>query len=159
MTAKLHSETIVDGDLVITTNTDQFGINRSFRIETETYSVSLRVFSRSVDNLRSKTRGYVSGQEKPSMPLPAYDTFDENGERVADDAGWRKYNRAEMQIMRKHMTAALAATEPVFDDRGLKFSFSRKAGCSMCPCSPGFVFEGPLYWDGYRIAAIDVKVK
>lgn len=36
-------------------------------------------------------------------------------------------------------------SEQLFSEDYAKFRFSQKAGCSMCPCSPGFVADRTFY--------------
>jgi hypothetical protein len=44
-------------------------------------------------------------------------------------------------------------------DMGIEYSrvrWSQKAGCSMCPCSPGFVVDDARYTDGRRVTGLDI---
>jgi hypothetical protein len=74
---------------------------------------------------------FVDGQPDPDMPRPPYLP---NGQDDAVDAAWRRYNRAEIAIMR-----AVAADRLSLDPSTIKFS--RNAGCSTCSCSPGLLIE------------------
>jgi len=73
-------------------------------------------------------RFFVAGEPEPSLERPPYGI---KGENLDNDAAWRRYNREEVRIMRKYLAAA------GIEVQGLRFS--RKAGCSLCECSPGFV--------------------
>lgn len=120
-------------------------MSRTTTIETANYTIIL--VKRRYDDKTSKTRIFVDGQGDPEMERPPYDRYDEKtGERIAFDAEWRKYNREEVKMMRAHLEPALEELDEFLEvqDPG-KVRFSRKAGCSMCPCSPGFVAED-LMW-------------
>lgn len=57
---------------------------------------------------------------------------------------WRTYKKLVAQALER---AGLEATQ-------YKARWSLKAGCAMCPCSPGFILDGPqIYQDIY--ATID----
>jgi hypothetical protein len=77
-----------------------------------------------------KTRVFVAGQPEPTFNHPPYGV---RGADTDNDKAWARYNRAEITIMR-HFAAAVVAPA---------LKFSRHAGCSMCPCSPGFVVDDP----------------
>lgn len=100
----------------------------------------------------TKTRVYVSltGVDLPEPP-PYGST---RGDGSDEDKAWKAYNKAEEQAMRNLITAALPAlkvwglvpqdtiaTKNTPGHTGTKIAFSRKAGCSMCPCSPGFIVQ------------------
>lgn len=83
-----------------------------------------------------KTRVYTSCtedevRERFGLERPAYSI---RGEDTESDKAWRKYNRAEIAIMRERAEDLLRRNK--FSLTGLRFS--RKAGCG-CGCSPGFV--------------------
>lgn len=73
-----------------------------------------------------------------------------NGD-VIGDFQWRRDHKAP--LTRKQ---ALKYFSEIFQNFGLeveKVSYSRKAGCSMCPCSPGFVVTlKDAFYTGRRIA-------
>lgn len=50
-----------------------------------------------------------------------------------DHKAWRKFHR-EVVAMKKAW-----ALEALGNPEGVKLSWSSKAGCSMCPCSPGLI--------------------
>lgn len=107
---------------------------------------------------RNKTRIHISGQAQPDMEQPEYTI---KGQDPENDAAWRRYNRAEIKLMRIAIQKGIARfySETDADIAGLlgcgldKFDFSRYAGCS-CPCSPGFIMERMAYMDGRRIHQI-----
>jgi hypothetical protein len=65
---------------------------------------------------------------------PAYSV---RGEDEVSDKAWDSYNRSFVKLMKSFATESLAAGGVELP----KVSFSRKAGCSMCPCSPGFILD------------------
>lgn len=86
--------------------------------------------------------------ERFGLELPP---FSVKGKDPEVDIAWRKYNRAEITIMRERARKWL-------DDNGLsdvKLSFSRKAGCS-CGCSPGFIADRQIVQD--RGTILDIFV-
>lgn len=67
-----------------------------------------------------------------------------NGD-VAGDFDWRRTHEAPCSP-REALDAAwpkLAEFFPGLDRASVKVHYSRHCGCSMCPCSPGFVVTGP----------------
>lgn len=60
---------------------------------------------------------------------------------ASSDADWRRFNRAEIKVMRAHGDALIASLGLSSD---IEYKFSRKAGCS-CPCSPGFILDRKLW--------------
>lgn len=88
---------------------------------------------------------HVWGQPDPAMDRPEYSMkCDAKGVvpgheyrgclNCERDAAWRRYNNAEVRVY-KDVFAAL------FPDSPAKVGFSQKAGCKMCPCSPGLVVK------------------
>jgi len=84
---------------------------------------------------------FVDGEPKPEnidgsgiteRPEPGPKGVDE-----ANDKAWRKYNRMEVKIMRAIVGLGLQMNNM----EALNIRFSSKAGCGMCPCSPGFIVE------------------
>lgn len=69
---------------------------------------------------------------------------------VMDDK-WKQWNKAERSIGK---SKALTSLEKAgFKD--VKLKFSRSAGCSMCPCSPGFIVaDESLKYEGKVISDI-----
>lgn len=83
------------------------------------------------DRQRHQVRVYVSGEGEPDLPRPSYML---RGEDPAVDRAWRKYNQAEVKLMRK----VIAEVAERYGIHLGELRFSLKAGCS-CPCSPGFI--------------------
>lgn len=83
----------------------------------------------------TKTRVYVSNAADPDFPHPPYG---QKGDNPEHDAGWRRYNREELRLMRETAERGLRAAGLGH----LTLKFSKHAGCSMCPCSPGFIVQG-----------------
>lgn len=89
------------------------------------------------DRKLTKTRIYTDVTEQEvkeqyGLDKPEYTIY---GEDPENDKAWKKYNRAEVAIMKTKVTNMLHS---FVDFDGVTVKFSRKAGCS-CPCSPGFV--------------------
>lgn len=85
-----------------------------------------------------KTRVYTSCtedevRERFGLERPAYTV---RGEDKESDKAWRKYNRAELEIMRERAEDLLRRN----DFSAVNLRFSRKAGCG-CGCSPGFILD------------------
>lgn len=117
-------------------------------IETESFKITL-VPCRYTDprnTWNSKTRVYAP-YTAPDMEEPA---FSIKGQDEELDAAWRKYNRAEVKLMREVLAKAADEIGDVLmnEDNELfytalqaikgKLSWSRTAGCS-CGCSMGFI--------------------
>lgn len=94
------------------------------------------------DRRISKTRIYTSVTEQEvkeqyGLDRPEYTI---HGEDPENDKAWKKYNRAEVAIMKTKVTNVLHS---FVDYDGVTVKFSRTAGCS-CPCSPGFIASALL---------------
>jgi hypothetical protein len=67
------------------------------------------------------------------------------GTNPANDNLWKRYNQAEVRLMREAVDKAMELDLIPRDS----YSFSRKAGCS-CGCSPGMIYKhlsnGMEYW-------------
>ena len=85
-----------------------------------------------------KTRVSVSGEDRPTMLVPAYTM---RGDDPANDALWRKYNREVVKLMK---AVALPVIHEILDDENPTLTFSRTAGCS-CGCSPAFKLDRLIY--------------
>ena len=98
----------------------------------------------------TKTRLYVSGTS------PDYDhpPFTMKGDDPENDKAWRKYNRDEIAEMRKLLADVNVFLSDI-SNGFLKYNFSRKAGCD-CGCSPGFVADQTLFFNGRAISQITV---
>jgi hypothetical protein len=101
-----------------------------------------------------KTRVYVSTPDEGlGMECPPYGSW--RGDGSAEDLAWKAYNKLELAAMR----TLIATFGPVFRrhtqaPETVKFSFSRKAGCS-CPCSPGFVADTRVMSNG---SIVDIHI-
>jgi len=78
-----------------------------------------------------RSRIFVSGQPKPTFP-PHPVSYESNPE---NDLLWVAYNAAEVKIMKEVIEKAYPLIPRELLDH---LRFSRKCGCEMCPCSPGF---------------------
>ena len=89
-----------------------------------------------------KTRVYVSGQEDVSFDdLPDGWMYNDDPAIVKE---CKRRNRQEVKNMRALIAEAaeLIPIQSMVEITHSKLGFSRHAGCSMCPCSPGFVKDG-----------------
>lgn len=100
-----------------------------------------------------KTRIFVDIDESDiSMPRPPYGS--QRGDGSPEDADWRKYNRLELGAMKLRFSRVRSTLEMFFGlAPGSKLGFSRKAGCGMCPCSPGFILQGQVRYNQARHGA------
>lgn len=73
----------------------------------------------------------IVAEELGAFPAPGVPRGD-----AAVDAECDRWNRAYVRIARDAAQEALAEA---FGIDGVKMRWDRNAGCSMCPCSPGFV--------------------
>lgn len=78
-----------------------------------------------------------------------------DAERVQEKL-WLAWRAAGKKVAQERLTEILTAVNDadlklwgLTPDtvKGMKFSF--KAGCSMCPCSPGFILNGRVLLDGW----------
>lgn len=83
------------------------------------------------------------------------------------DKAWDRYNKQNLRIVREAIVKAL--NEMVgyrYEVKGSDVRYSRNAGCSMCPCSPGFILSDNVKYalrdacgaDG-GIADVDVTLR
>ena len=106
-----------------------------------------------------KVKIFVSGEPDPSdlgiMPQPPYGST--KGDGSEDDKLWKVWNRTEVAIMKHFVDRALLFMARKFEGaEGAKAHYSRYAGCSSCPCSPGFVTDFVVpnnMWRQYYIHA------
>lgn len=87
------------------------------------------------------TRVYASIPTTVSLGAehPPYSVI---GEDPENDKAWRAFNKLEDTTMQVLVRLALKATDSLLTGPSdYKVSFSRKAGCSMCPCSPGYILR------------------
>lgn len=116
-------------------------------IETEAYTITVRFAKNNWDReAQRKTRLYVSGETKVDF-TEAYELQKANGyapigTNPDEDKLFRKLNR---EVVKNKRAVAADAIEAVYELGEMidssKLSFSNKAGCSMCPCSPGFIVD------------------
>lgn len=69
--------------------------------------------------------------------------FDDNPEDVADLKVWKAWRRKTLIAGKKALVKALEAHYGVIWIDPADIRFSDNAGCSGCPCSPGFLYKGP----------------
>jgi hypothetical protein len=84
-----------------------------------------------------KGRAYVFGEPSPDTyrdDIPRSPPYSTKGDDPEIDKEWVRYNRAEVETIRQ---AAAAVFKEIGVETGMKFS--KRAGCSMCPCSPGLI--------------------
>ena len=97
-----------------------------------------------------KTRIHVSGTS-PDYDHPPYSM---KGDDPENDKAWRKYNRDEIVAMRELLDDISGWLQSI-SNGDLKYRFSRKAGCS-CGCSPGFIADRALFFNGRAISQISI---
>ena len=122
--------------------------------------------------------GTVIVRPDPDMERPAYGST--RGDDSDEDKDWKRYNRLEIKEQRKVIEAVLPLLEKVevppyergsyaestdasnhnsvVDILHAKLGFSRNAGCSMCPCSPGFKAHVPSQYTEIDIWVTDKRV-
>lgn len=89
---------------------------------------------------RAPARAHI-WDTRPDMHQPAYT---ERGADAANDAAWDAYHAAEIAAMRDVLDQALTHLGAA----GTDATFTRNAGCGMCPCSPGFLLDAPVAFRG-----------
>ena len=87
-------------------------------------------------------------------PLRTRVYFSPDGETVLENFLGGRHNRPYSEF-RKVLPAVLG----IAGLRPQKASWSRKAGCSMCPCSPGFVHEDRATFGGEVPTAVYVTYR
>lgn len=111
------------------------------------------------DSRVSKTRLYTTSPSEEAISKEAgvkRDSlqFTRRGDNPAMDEAWDKWNRATVRLMKKEALRTLAEV----GHPEAKVSFSRKAGCG-CGCSPGFVVDRMLSFEGERIESLSQSGK
>jgi hypothetical protein len=102
-------------------------------------------FGRSVRRNASKARMYVSLPEDDDDSI-----LDNIAKRDrGDKSDWQKARRTSERNL------ALAALDTI--KMPVKFRYSAKAGCTMCPCSPGFILDAELHGDLWVRTATSVE--
>ncbi len=131
----------------------------SFNLADGSLSVSARRKDWRNSYNSSKTRIYVSLEDGDVMMEQP--PFSSKGDDPANDKLWREYNRLEVVAMRSKIAKsipAIAAASGYYIDIS-RLRFSRKAGCSSCPCSPGFIYAGDADFIDIWISAADTTAK
>ena len=98
----------------------------------------------------TKTRLNASGTS-PDYDHPPYSM---EGDDPENDKAWRKYNRDKIVAMRELLDDISGWLQSI-SNGDLKYRFSRKAGCS-CGCSPSFIADRALFFNGRAISLITV---
>lgn len=109
----------------------------------------VRVERFSAGNMNRKPRVYGSAYKDKVEALVGF-SYDDlksglKGEDPDMDKLWSRWNRAEVRVMREDAEKTLFAAG--IDNGEGTLKFSRKAGCSLCPCSPGFILENSIEVD------------
>jgi hypothetical protein len=137
------------------------------KIETENYTFT--IVPRGPREAAIKARVHVDGVSMDDVTEPAYTP---RGDDPANDQRWDAYRRVQIQRMRDaafdamHELMAVAGAgmdlnRALFAEQLLaaKLAFSKKAGCSMCDCSPGFITDQKLVFGGENVHQVSVDVK
>lgn len=98
------------------------------------------------DKAGRRDRVFIFDTPDPTWTFPG-GTRGENAEVDKECARW---NREKAAIMREHTVTAL--TQEFGEEAPTKLKFSAKAGCTMCPCSPGFITEDRTGYDTFITA-------
>lgn len=134
---------------IITTDVPAKNGNQFIDIELDGFTVRLLTMPRWKREAQKKTRIYVDGEPDVDF-TEAYAMQKANGyapigTNPAEDSLFRKLNREVVKNKRAVIEALLGQPTEMLDLLGgMKLSFSKYAGCSMCPCSPGFIAELPI---------------
>lgn len=78
----------------------------------------------------------------------AFTNADSSERDVADEKAWLSWRRRALTATTKALRSALPALAPVLGASITDAKFSYNAGCSSCPCSPGYVLNGVVRVDG-----------
>jgi len=123
----------------------------SVKLFGEDYRVTIAK-ERRVRERSMKGRFYVWGEPKPEKvfdDIECVPPYGSRGENEANDKAWDVYNKREVKVSRETVEVALRAAGIAMP---AKMTYSRKAGCSMCPCSPGFVIKDDSHeFHGYDV--------
>ena len=110
--------------------------------------------SKERDGRRKGSRVYVSlpwaPEELPYTGITQVPPYGIKGKNAANDLEWKRYNRKEvsmqMDVLKRAVQGGLIAASV------MEAKHSRYAGCSMCPCSPGWVWkDGTQYYNSLSI--------
>lgn len=95
-------------------------------------------------------------------PYVAYTNADSTDEEIAAEKAWLSWRRRALRATTAQMAELLAA----LGQSQAKATFSYNAGCSSCPCSPGYIIKGSTFgnvdfWvrslDGLTLKVKDAK--
>lgn len=80
-----------------------------------------------------------------AIPMPSVDRSAEDNMRAKM---WEAWKREATKVVADRLETLLEDVQRSGHINGVsRGKFSQKAGCTMCPCSPGFVLEGRVYTD------------
>lgn len=137
----LKSWTVETLDFTVQINQRRFESRASYMKTTRVYG-ALEAFNGAewgtretalvLDAVDRENSGELTGR------CPALAAHQRHGVRVA---------RLGIETQLPAILAMLRAQASTSNTEGLDAKFSKKAGCSMCPCSPGFVLDRTLYVD------------
>lgn len=136
--------------------------NNFIVLDTDSHKVKLLV-GKSYDRPR-RLRVYVGGEE-PVDFTEAYDLQKANGyaSRGVNPDEDKLFDRLNRRVTKNKRAVLNDARQGFLADilEDLSFTFSRKAGCSMCECSPGFVADRVLKVriDGLSVPVADMWVE
>lgn len=95
-----------------------------------------------------------SPEELPAPKFAGPPSYSKKGDDPENDKLWKKYNKAEIALMREALQ--MAVDKGLAPEFLLKSKYSRYCGCT-CPCSPGFVFQLDRYAPGGQSWYITIK--
>lgn len=105
-----------------------------------------------VDTLGGELGELFDANERRPVTRNGQDDFGSDAER---DAHMKEYRSLKRQLI-AHVKARVnevfeqfaAADTKLFVRRPITLKFSKSAGCTMCPCSPGFVLDTTVVYAG-----------
>ena len=86
----------------------------------------------------------VLAQQPRYVPFTNADSSERD---VADERAWLSWRRRALRAVTKSLNSILPTLAPVLGEVG-RAKFSYNAGCSSCPCSPGYVLDRTVWIDG-----------
>ena len=121
-----------------------------FEADGFSFKIDLRLGTQSWGKQR-KTRIYVSGKHLDELADSFSEFYEPYGEERPEYKAGRRVYRKEERTM---ITTALEGIGIDFD----KIRHSQKAGCSMCPCSPGWIADRVVEFNDFPIEDIFITV-
>lgn len=92
-------------------------------------------------------------------PYVAYTNADSTDEEIAAEKAWLSWRRRALRATTAQMAELLAA----LGQGQAKATFSYNAGCSWCPCSPGYIIKGSTFGNVdfwvYSLEGLTLKAK